>query len=486
VAGACEGGFDKSPTLCSLLSRLSSELEGQDSNQETAFRNSSVLGARIQCLSRHKGLYKAAMATMADRATRNLANHTASNGETRSELSLGQDGLTSILATDTLLWGLGRVLTSYQQTVQSLLLLRALPGVPMETLEKFKRLHITSAFTCRVGPCARATVGFEDDASRLEHERGHLRHLYCEESNCPYPPFNTARALKDHVNSHHKDVTVTPRAIRHNQPPIKRSTIGTPSSKRPSAIRSGQPPSPGPAARAGDSIVAEGGPKILEVEPITPLEQFRYTTWVTQGNRLFGTNASVHALKIHLEYVYDRNKDCFDIENDKPRAEAEPLTDWGIPEAFCICRRAEAGMMIECDLCQEWYHDKCLKIVRGNVNQDGKYACPVCDWKVGVPRDYARPTFEDLGRWREDLPKLSFQPEEHQILDKIIRDALAFRTHITVYCNSALSTASKPETQRFYLRKLMGAGILLAYETNFFRHQLHKQRSPFAPMPPPL
>lgn len=48
-----------------------------------------------------------------------------------------------------------------------------------------------------------------------------------------------------------------------------------------------------------------------------------------------------------------------------------------------------------------------------------------------------------------------------------------------------MATADESETQRFYLRKIEGAEILLAYETNFFRQELHKW-SPVAPEPPPI
>lgn len=48
-----------------------------------------------------------------------------------------------------------------------------------------------------------------------------------------------------------------------------------------------------------------------------------------------------------------------------------------------------------------------------------------------------------------------------------------------------MATADECETQRFYLRKIEGAEILLSYETNFFRQELHKW-SPVAPEPPPV
>ncbi|KAK3942509.1 Lid2 complex component lid2 [Diplogelasinospora grovesii] len=229
-------------------------------------------------------------------------------------------------------------------------------------------------------------------------------------------------------------------------------------------------------------------------------EQKRHEDWMRKGKKLFGkTNAPLHILKSHLDYVLDRNVDCFDIVNDKPRVPAEPqsrepspsgenMKRWEDPkfrEVFCICRRTEAGMMIECELCHEWYHGKCLKIARGKVKEDDKYTCPICDWRIKIPRDAARPKLEDLVSWFDEIPGLPFQPEEEEVLKKIIDNALEFRNHIASYCNPVISTSSESETQRFYLRKIEGAEILLAYETNFFRQELHKWH-PVAPEPPPV
>ncbi|KAK4446615.1 Lid2 complex component lid2 [Podospora aff. communis PSN243] len=232
-------------------------------------------------------------------------------------------------------------------------------------------------------------------------------------------------------------------------------------------------------------------------------EQKRHEDWMRKGKKLFGkTNAPLHILKSHMDYVLDRNADCFDIELDKPRVPAEPQSrepspevaegdakqNWesrNFREVFCICRRTEAGMMIECELCHEWYHGKCLKIARGKVKEDDKYTCPICDWRVKIPRDAARPKLEDLVAWRDEIPNLPFQPEEEEVLNDIIDTAQRFRDHIATYCNPVLTTSSEAETQRFYLRKIEGAEILLAFETNFFRQELHKW-SPVAPEPPPV
>ncbi|KAI1091756.1 PLU-1-like protein [Rostrohypoxylon terebratum] len=235
-------------------------------------------------------------------------------------------------------------------------------------------------------------------------------------------------------------------------------------------------------------------------------EQRRHEDWMRKGKKLFGkTNAPLHILKSHMDYVLERNLACFDIRNDTPRLPAEPasraaseergeegkvrrtwdINDPALVEVFCICRRIEAGMMIECELCHEWYHGKCLKIARGKVKEDDKYTCPICDWRVKIPRDAARPKLEDLIAWQDEIPNLPFQPEEEEVLKKIIDNAQKFRDHIAAFCNPVLTTAAEAGDQRFYLRKIEGAEILLSFETNFFRQELHKW-SPVAPEPPPV
>ncbi|KAF4970420.1 hypothetical protein FZEAL_10044 [Fusarium zealandicum] len=228
-------------------------------------------------------------------------------------------------------------------------------------------------------------------------------------------------------------------------------------------------------------------------------ERKRHEDWMRKGKKLFGkSNAPLHILKSHLEHVLERNMDCFDMENDTPRLPGEPVSrevslepgvnKWEDPrsrQVFCICRKIEAGMMIECEMCHEWYHYKCLKIARGKVKEDDKYTCPICDWRMKIPRDASRPKLEDLIAIADEIPSLPFQPEEEEVLRNIIDNAQNFRAHIARYCNPLLSTEAEAETQRFYLRKIEGAEVLLAYETNFFRQELHKY-CPVAPEAPPI
>ena len=233
----------------------------------------------------------------------------------------------------------------------------------------------------------------------------------------------------------------------------------------------------------------------IELEKLQKLHE----DWMRRGKKLFGkANAPLHILLQHMQIVENRNEACFDLR-DKPRMPVEPSSrevtpDAGAPiadgsnssrDVFCICRKPEAGMMIECEICHEWYHGKCLKIARGKVKEDDKYTCPICDWRVKIPRDAARPKLEDLQDWQAELDMLPFQPEEEQVLNKVVEAGAAFREFMKPLIDPTNpSTPEEIGTLRFHLRKIEGADILLGEETNYLRQELHKW-APVAPGPPP-
>jgi [histone H3]-trimethyl-L-lysine4 demethylase len=93
---------------------------------------------------------------------------------------------------------------------------------------------------------------------------------------------------------------------------------------------------------------------------------------------------------------------------------------------------------------------------------------------------------EDLQAWQEEIPNLPFQPEEEECLEKLCDHAQQFRDWIRQFINpSQASTYDEVANFRFFLRKIEGADLLLAYETNFLRTELHKW-APVAPEPPPI
>jgi histone demethylase JARID1 len=83
------------------------------------------------------------------------------------------------------------------------------------------------------------------------------------------------------------------------------------------------------------------------------------------------------------------------------------------------------------------------------------------------------------------MASLPFQPDEEEVLDRIIHQATAFRDFLHGFTNAACTTTEEVPTLIFYLRKIEGAEVLLAYETNFFRQEIHKW-APVAPEAPPI
>ncbi|EXJ60475.1 histone demethylase JARID1 [Cladophialophora yegresii CBS 114405] len=227
----------------------------------------------------------------------------------------------------------------------------------------------------------------------------------------------------------------------------------------------------------------------------------RHEDWMRKGKKLFGkANAPLHILEQHMKFVEEKNGFCFDL-NDTFRPPVEPASREATPTdgqekgtlgdeekpVFCICRQPEAGLMIECEICHDWYHAKCLKLARGKVKECEMFTCPICDWRVKIPRDAARPKLEDLQSWQDEIQDLPFQPEEEELLKRIIDKAQAFRDFLMQYTsgNQLCRTIEEMPEMLFYLRKIEGAEVLLAYETNVFRQELHKWQ-PIAPEPPPI
>ncbi|KAI8626353.1 hypothetical protein F5Y19DRAFT_227422 [Xylariaceae sp. FL1651] len=99
--------------------------------------------------------------------------------------------------------GISTMLSSYQETARFLLQQDQYPGVSSTDLELWKSQFRTSAFTCRLSFCPRATEGFLSEDLRRQHEMAHTRLTMCTVPDCKYPPFPTVHALKNHLNKYH-------------------------------------------------------------------------------------------------------------------------------------------------------------------------------------------------------------------------------------------------------------------------------------------
>ncbi|KAM0267836.1 hypothetical protein ACHAPA_005433 [Fusarium lateritium] len=115
--------------------------------------------------------------------------------------------------------GISNMLASYQEVVKSLLDQNYHSELSTEEFALFKVHFGATAYTCQLTSCSRATIGFETEELLKEHEKRHVRWFQCAVSECQFPSFLSARALKNHTRKHHT-VTVTAKAIRRPEPGI--------------------------------------------------------------------------------------------------------------------------------------------------------------------------------------------------------------------------------------------------------------------------
>ncbi len=60
----------------------------------------------------------------------------------------------------------------------------------------------------------------------------------------------------------------------------------------------------------------------------------------------------------------DKDKDMKDEDEDEP--------------IYCICRGPEAGFMVFCDKCEDWFHGSCVGLKKKQAEKLEKYICPNC------------------------------------------------------------------------------------------------------------
>lgn len=105
--------------------------------------------------------------------------------------------------------GISRLLASYQQAVVHILGQSEIPGVSANDIESFCTRSRSSAYTCGVRSCPRATIGFDSARLRDEHQIEHTRKYCCTYPSCQYPPFSSSQILKRHIRTNH--TTASPR-----------------------------------------------------------------------------------------------------------------------------------------------------------------------------------------------------------------------------------------------------------------------------------
>ncbi|ODV91226.1 hypothetical protein CANCADRAFT_31936 [Tortispora caseinolytica NRRL Y-17796] len=152
---------------------------------------------------------------------------------------------------------------------------------------------------------------------------------------------------------------------------------------------------------------------------------------------------------------------------------------------FCICANPDYGFMVECDICHEWYHVKCVGTSRKEVQaKQGTFQCPVCDWRMDLQRGAKSPTYDFIRSWHQEMLTLRCRPSSAPLLSKLV--ALSESSVITIR-NAISDAAAKSDLTKakLILRRMLGCGVFFVPEFNEIRRLIH-QLSKDTEIPMPL
>ncbi|KAG0198705.1 hypothetical protein BGX28_007881 [Mortierella sp. GBA30] len=141
-------------------------------------------------------------------------------------------------------------------------------------------------------------------------------------------------------------------------------------------------------------------------------------------------------------------------------------------QVYCLCRSSEAGMMVECDECHEWYHGTCVRMTKREASAKSNYICPVCNLSLVIRRDLPRPTLDMVASCFNDGLCLRFFTPEVPLLGAIVDLARTFEKKVIAFLEqSPITTKDIPQVKAF-LRKIEGLDIELATERDALRSHI--------------
>ncbi|CEP14172.1 hypothetical protein [Parasitella parasitica] len=148
----------------------------------------------------------------------------------------------------------------------------------------------------------------------------------------------------------------------------------------------------------------------------------------------------------------------------------------GKPNLYCICRKPESGLMIECDVCHEWYHGSCLKVARNAARSTSSYVCLIChpsEASKKIPHQSRQPTLKELTDLVNFGEALSFRPKDYEAVSSIHKIMQDYKSHVQTFCRSKKQLELEDVNRiKYYLRTLMGLEVLLLDEAEFLRSKV--------------
>ncbi|KAF9576363.1 hypothetical protein EC968_009337 [Mortierella alpina] len=165
-------------------------------------------------------------------------------------------------------------------------------------------------------------------------------------------------------------------------------------------------------------------------------------------------------------------------DSDRPtqaseNSEVDTLMDVDREEqVYCLCRSSEAGMMVECDECHEWYHGTCVRLTKREASAKSNYICPVCNLSLVIRRDRPRPTLDMVASCFEDGIGLRFFTPEVLVLGAIVDMAKAFQNRVDRFLEQDPITTDHIPQVKAFLRKIEGMDVELTAQRDALRSHI--------------
>ncbi|KAI7883965.1 hypothetical protein K492DRAFT_205018 [Lichtheimia hyalospora FSU 10163] len=139
-------------------------------------------------------------------------------------------------------------------------------------------------------------------------------------------------------------------------------------------------------------------------------------------------------------------------------------------DLYCFCHGPESGLMIECDVCHEWYHSTCVNMLLKDAELDQSFICTICD-KTIIKRYIGRINADDLITVVDDAEQLLFVPKIFPILSDMVMRFKLYRSRLQTFCNKEFTTEDLPIIKK-YLRGIEGLKISMDDEANLLQNKM--------------
>lgn len=119
------------------------------------------------------------------------------------------------------------------------------------------------------------------------------------------------------------------------------------------------------------------------------------------------------------------------------------------PALYCFCRKSEAGYMLQCELCHEWYHATCLHIPKGkrmpgkDIGKESRFLCLSC-------QRTRRPRLDAIVSLLISLQKVPVAISEGTALHCLAERAISWQKHAkqSLQNSSVILEAAKGQMRR--------------------------------------